>query len=74
MLKSAMRIVGRPLIFVAVIGMLVVTVGAPMGTGTDRLALETINLPSGFSIAIYARRVPGARSMTLSPGGTLFVG
>ncbi|MFQ6672095.1 MAG: PQQ-dependent sugar dehydrogenase [Candidatus Tectimicrobiota bacterium] len=54
--------------------MLVVTVGAPMGTGADRLPLETIKLPPGFSISLYARHVPGARSMTLSPGGTLFVG
>jgi glucose/arabinose dehydrogenase len=35
--------------------------------------LETIKLPPGFSISLYAE-VPGARSMTLGPGGTLFVG
>lgn len=35
--------------------------------------LDSIEMPPGFKIAVYAR-VPGARSMTLSPAGTLFVG
>jgi glucose/arabinose dehydrogenase len=35
--------------------------------------LETIKLPPGFRISLYAE-VPGARSMTMGPGGTLFVG
>ncbi|AKB18533.1 MULTISPECIES: sorbosone dehydrogenase family protein [unclassified Methanosarcina] len=33
-----------------------------------------IKLPPDFSIDYYAENVGGARSMTLSPGGTLFVG
>jgi glucose/arabinose dehydrogenase len=33
-----------------------------------------IRLPPGFKIGIYARNVPNARSMALSPNGTLFVG
>lgn len=37
------------------------------------LSLDKIKLPPGFSISIYAE-VPNARSMTLSPNGTLFVG
>lgn len=37
------------------------------------LPLNLIKLPKGFSIAIYAE-VPDARSMALSPSGTLFVG
>ncbi len=36
--------------------------------------LEQIRLPDGFSIALYADKIPNARSMALSPGGTLFVG
>lgn len=36
--------------------------------------LKTIQLPPGFSIDIYASSVPGARSMTLSDSGVLFVG
>lgn len=38
------------------------------------LPLNTIRLPAGFEIDVYAGNVPNARSMTLSPGGTLFVG
>lgn len=33
-----------------------------------------ISLPEGFSIAVYAADVPGARSMTVGDRGTLFVG
>ncbi|HLA39721.1 MAG TPA: sorbosone dehydrogenase family protein [Candidatus Glassbacteria bacterium] len=38
------------------------------------LPLDTIRLPSGFRISLYADNVPGARSMALGPNGTLFVG
>lgn len=38
------------------------------------LPLDKIKLPPGFRISIYADNVPGARSMALSPSGTLFVG
>jgi glucose/arabinose dehydrogenase len=38
------------------------------------LPVEKIKLPPGFTISIYASDVPGARSMALSPAGTLFVG
>lgn len=38
------------------------------------LPLDNIRLPPGFKISIYADNVPGARSMTLGPNGTLFVG
>jgi len=37
------------------------------------LPLDRIKLPSGFSISIYAE-VDDARSMVMSPSGTLFVG
>jgi glucose/arabinose dehydrogenase len=36
--------------------------------------LKNIKLPSGFEISLLADNVPDARSMTLSPRGTLFVG
>jgi glucose/arabinose dehydrogenase len=36
--------------------------------------LETLKLPAGFSIAVYAEGVQGARSMALASDGTLFVG
>ncbi len=38
------------------------------------LPLHQIRLPPGFEIVIYASPVPNARSMVLSPNGTLFVG
>ena len=46
----------------------------PPAYSASALPLDTIKLPPGFSISIYARDVPDARSMTLSPNGTLFVG
>ena len=33
-----------------------------------------INLPPGFNISVFADNIPNARSMVLSPNGTLFVG
>ena len=36
--------------------------------------LTQIELPEGFHIRVYAKGVPGARSLSLSPDGTLFVG
>ena len=36
--------------------------------------LTQLKLPEGFHIRVYAEGVPGARSLSLSPNGTLFVG
>jgi glucose/arabinose dehydrogenase len=36
--------------------------------------LKSIRVPPGFSIQMYAAKVPGARSMTLGDRGTVFVG
>jgi len=38
------------------------------------LPLDTIKLPPGFAITVYADNVPNARGMTLGQHGTLFVG
>jgi len=38
------------------------------------LPLDTIKLPPGFAITVYADNVPNARGMTLGQNGTLFVG
>ncbi len=40
----------------------------------DTLPLEKITLPEGFEIEVFATNVTNARSMALSPNGTLFVG
>ncbi|HUU75640.1 MAG TPA: PQQ-dependent sugar dehydrogenase [Methanoregulaceae archaeon] len=42
--------------------------------GGASLPLDTITLPPGFSIAVYAPDVPGARSLTHGPEGVIFVG
>lgn len=36
--------------------------------------LDSLRMPAGFSIELYATGVRGARSMALAPDGTLFVG
>jgi len=36
--------------------------------------LDRLALPPGFTIEVFSDAVPGARSMALSPAGTLFVG
>jgi glucose/arabinose dehydrogenase len=38
------------------------------------LPLHLLTLPPGFAISVYAPHVPNARSLALSPNGTLFVG
>jgi len=38
------------------------------------LPLETISLPLGFTITVYADNVPNARGMTLGANGTVFIG
>lgn len=41
---------------------------------TIELPYNNISLPPGFEINVYALDLPNARSMALSPNGTLFVG
>lgn len=43
-------------------------------SATAEIRLDTIKLPPGFSIAVYASNVPNARQMALGPNGTVFVG
>jgi glucose/arabinose dehydrogenase len=52
-----------------------VSVNPTLGSvdASTTLPIERLKLPPGFSISVYAR-VPAARQMVLSPGGTLFVG
>ncbi len=63
---------GRSLIVFLSLG-LVLLLPSPSREGPG-LPLDKITLPPGFRISLYAGNVPGARSMTLSPNGTLFVG
>ncbi len=41
---------------------------------SGKLPLDKIKLPEGFKIGVFAEGVKNARSLCLSPGGTLFVG
>jgi glucose/arabinose dehydrogenase len=59
------------LIFVAYAALRTVPIGE---CGENGAGLECIELPPGFSIDYYAENVENARSMALSPNGTLFVG
>jgi glucose/arabinose dehydrogenase len=43
-------------------------------TARAEIRLDTIKLPPGFSIDIYAQKVEGARSLALGPDGVVFVG
>jgi glucose/arabinose dehydrogenase len=48
--------------------------GASVPPGGAVPQLDKIKLPPGFSIALYAENVRGARSMALGSDGTVFVG
>jgi glucose/arabinose dehydrogenase len=40
----------------------------------QKVPLELVRLPIGFTIQVYAKGLRNARSMAMGPGGTLFVG
>ncbi len=46
---------------------------ATTATAAKKLPLEKITLPPGFKIKVFAE-VPGARSLAITPSGTVFVG
>lgn len=50
------------------------SVGDESGTNARSGELARLKLPAGFEIGIYADNIENARSLALSPGGTLFVG
>lgn len=56
------------------VGALLMHLACPERSVANRLALEDIRLPPGFSMAVFADNVPGARSMAQGAKGTLFVG
>ncbi len=41
---------------------------------SSALPLQQLKLPPGFRVAVYAEEIENARSLCLSPSGTLFVG
>lgn len=73
-----MSIKKLPLIFLSAI-LLFLSCGnvnppGPRILSNSELPLENIQLPEGFAIEVYADDVKNARSLCLSPNGTLFVG
>jgi glucose/arabinose dehydrogenase len=50
------------------------SLGAPVPPTGATVQLNQLKMPAGFSIAVYADKVAGARSMTLGSDGTVFVG
>jgi glucose/arabinose dehydrogenase len=71
--------VRRRALFYVALASLIVAAGlvlAPRGVMQSQQSpqLNRIALPNGFSVAIYADKVRDARSMTLAPDGTVFLG
>lgn len=68
----------RPISFlkslVVFIILLVYAAACSSDGGSVNVPLKLVKLPPGFKIDIYAANIPNARSMVMSPGGTLFVG
>ncbi len=64
----------RALLALMALSLMIVVVACPAAVGNAQAQLDKIILPEGFEIALYAPKVPNARSMTLTPNGTLFVG
>lgn len=61
----------RPLMHLIFYGLL----GIPfLPACAQSLPIDTIRLPAGFHIGVFAARVPGARSLTLGSDGTVYVG
>ncbi len=61
-------------IFPLILYLLFAAAACQAAGGTRAIHLDRIQLPPGFTIKLYARNVPNARSMDMSPGGVLFVG
>ena len=66
------------LIFIALFALFACNAVNPPSKGdapdSSDIPLETLIMPDGYSISLYATDVPNARSMDYSPNGTLFVG
>ena len=52
----------------------VILIGTDSIASTTRDLSQKIRLPAGFSIHLYADNISNARSLALSPDGTVFIG
>ena len=74
-MTSRVRTVLTPVLGITALVLgLFLSISRPLSSQSSDLPLDRITLPAGFKIELYATGVPNARSMTLTPGGTLFVG
>jgi glucose/arabinose dehydrogenase len=62
----------RKTVLIVVLGLAIILASAGCGRAQSRL--DTIQLPPGFAISLYADGLEGARSLALGPGGVVFVG
>jgi glucose/arabinose dehydrogenase len=69
-----MRVVKYKKVFFALLMMTIAPLTAAFAQNAKSPSLDKIILPKGFQIHVYMDTLPGARSMALSPNGTLFVG
>ena len=70
---TILKMIAPKLRFSFLFSALLYAVTVPQRSHSEDLPLKDIKLPPGFEISLYTR-LPNARSMTLSPKGTLFVG
>lgn len=54
--------------------LLVFIISCSTFSGNAQESIDELTMPEGFGIEIYAEDVSNARSMTMSPGGVLYVG
>lgn len=64
----------RSSLLIIVMLMILSPVSAVADSLKIKMMLASIKMPPGFHISVYADNVPGARSLSLSPSGVLFVG
>ncbi|MDY6903535.1 MAG: sorbosone dehydrogenase family protein [Thermodesulfobacteriota bacterium] len=64
----------QPLMVVVPALALVLLFGCLPALPDNGLSIDQVQLPPGFEITVFASDLPGARSMTMSDNGVLFVG
>ena len=64
----------QSLLFLRVLCPVILNLALSTVCSSAALQTDAIKLPPGFAIAVYAEKVPGARSLALGAEGTVFVG
>ena len=69
-----MKIINKLAFFICILFFITGCLSLPSLVYNKKTKLDSLILPPGFVISIFAENIPGARSMALSPQGILFVG